>query len=176
MKIIKNSLVGFVVLSVMVLGLATLVPRSISGQGGSQNAPPNRTLRRYYLTQAFHNGGDALTACATGYHMASLWEILDVSNLQYDTELGFRRDDAGSGPAVLGIGWVRTGQDAFTGGPPGSANCGAYTSSSHSDSGTRAFLPQDWSLTATTDTTRFSPWSAYTFSCDQGAHVWCVQD
>ena len=43
-------------------------------------------------------------------------------------------------------------------------------------SGTRVFLPFDWSLSATTDATRFSPWVSYPSPCDQGAHVWCVQD
>ena len=176
MKTIKNSLVGFVVLSFLIIGLATLLPRATPGQGGSQNAPPHRTLRKYYATQAVHNGSEALAACAAGYHMASLWEILDVSNLQYETQLGFTRGDAGSGPPTLGIGWVRTGYDAGSGDTPGSANCQGYTSNSQTHLGTRAFLPFNWSLNATTDATRFSPWHAYVFPCDQGAHVWCVQD
>jgi hypothetical protein len=176
MKTIKDSFVGFVVLSLLIIGLATLLPHSISGQGGSQNAPPHRTLRKYYATQAFHIGSEALSACATGYHMASIWEILDVSNLKYDTELGFTRDDVGSGPPTLGIGWVRTGQDASSGDTPGTANCLAYTSNSPTHSGTKAWLPQDWSTSPTLDVTRFDAWNAFASPCDQPAHVWCVQD
>ena len=47
--------------------------------------------RKFYLTQALHNGAQALSACAQGYHMASLWEIHDTSNLRYDTDLGLTR-------------------------------------------------------------------------------------
>ena len=33
--------------------------------------------RKFYLTKTEHNGAQALSACAPGYHMASLWEIHD---------------------------------------------------------------------------------------------------
>src|SRR5262245_3469439 len=51
---------------------------------------------KYYLTAAKFPGDAVLTACASGYHMASLWEIWDPSNLQYDIGRGFAQDDSGA--------------------------------------------------------------------------------
>src|SRR5436309_14626346 len=55
--------------------------------------------RRFYLTKESFQGNQAITACASGYHMASRFEILDVSVLQYDTGKGLTTDDSGAGPA-----------------------------------------------------------------------------
>ncbi|MFX1355393.1 MAG: hypothetical protein ACFFGP_15680, partial [Promethearchaeota archaeon] len=56
-------------------------------------------MRQYYLTDTptGFTGADADTACAAGYHMASLYEILDTSNLKYNTDLGQTREDSGEG-------------------------------------------------------------------------------
>ena len=43
----------------------------------------------FYLTRTTHVGNQVLTACAAGYHMASLWEILDPSNLKSQHGIGF---------------------------------------------------------------------------------------
>ena len=74
--------------------------------------------KKFYLTQSGANGSQALTACDGGYHMASIWEILDPSNLKYDTNRGRTLGDSGSGPPSLGagVGWIRTGEDAAVGG------------------------------------------------------------
>ena len=64
--------------------------------------------RKFYLTQNTFTGSQALTACADRYHMASLWEIFEVSTLRYDSENGLTLDDSGSGPPVA-AGWARTG-------------------------------------------------------------------
>jgi hypothetical protein len=73
-------------------------------------------LRGYYLTESTYNGADAdgtdgngAGVCAEGYHFASLWEILDPSNLKYDTGLGMVRDDSGQGPPTFPYfgGWLR---------------------------------------------------------------------
>ena len=92
----------------------------------------NKGPRKFYLTRTEHDGAHALTACAGGYHMASLWEIFDTSNLRYDTELGFTRDDSGFGPPIA-QGWIRTGYIASGFGPPGLINCKAWTSANHGD-------------------------------------------
>ena len=63
---------------------------------------------KYYLTSVSVPGDAALTACDPGFHMASLWEIHDTSNLQYDTGRGLTQDDSGSGPPAA-LGWIRTG-------------------------------------------------------------------
>jgi hypothetical protein len=65
--------------------------------------------RSFYLTQTLFTGAQALTACAKGYHMASLWEIFDVSNLKYNKTLGFSFtfSHSGSGPAGGIREWIR---------------------------------------------------------------------
>ncbi|NIN66659.1 MAG: hypothetical protein GTO63_18625 [Anaerolineae bacterium] len=132
---------------------------------------------RYYLTASQHLGDDALGACAEGYHMASLWEIWDVSNLYYDTDLGYCWDDAplgdcGEGPPAARAGWVRTGADAVASGVgPGGDSCIAYTSPSGSERGTVASLPSDWSSPPST----MGVWVASNSYCDSPNRVWCVR-
>jgi hypothetical protein len=86
-----------------------------SPTGGADYAPLAQAVsgRQYYLTAAgtYYDGSQATTACAEGYHMASMWELLDVSNLIYNTTLGFQHSsgDQGDGPPAHADGWVRSG-------------------------------------------------------------------
>lgn len=171
----KKSLVALAGLLVLGCAIAALTPLASRGQGKQQ-----RGLRKFYLTQTNHDGSQALSACAAGYHMASLWEILDPSNLSYDTSLGTTTADSGSGPPN-GAGWIRTGFIASNGGTAadgtiiaGSANCQAWTSASSEAYGTTALVPiyGDSEI----DVTIISPWVARTISCDAKPRVWCVQD
>ncbi|HHO47724.1 MAG TPA: hypothetical protein ENN06_04615 [Desulfobacteraceae bacterium] len=54
----------------------------------------------FYLTAANYHTNEALTACGAGYHMASLWEILNVTNLvyEYDNPAAYTKADSGYGP------------------------------------------------------------------------------
>jgi hypothetical protein len=128
----------------------------------------------YYLTaSASYDGDDAPGACAKGYHMASLWEIWDTSNLRYNTQLGYQYPDGdcGQGPPTDVLGWVRTGADASTSNQgPGRANCSAYTSTTVI-SGTVVALPDDWSAPDST----MGVWVAGTASCASSQRVWCVR-
>ena len=128
----------------------------------------------YYLTAGdSYDGGDAPSACAKGYHMASLWEIWDVSNLRYEGNLGYQYPDGdcGQGPPTDVLGWVRTGEAASTSNEgPGRANCSAYTSTTVI-SGTVVALPNDWSAPAST----MGVWVAGTASCASSQRVWCVR-
>jgi len=131
--------------------------------------------RKYYLTKEADakTGGEALTACATGYHMASLWEIFDTSNLSYNTSLGETKADSGSGPPVL-FGWIRTGRFSWGADQIGGlANCLVWTSSAQEDFGSvvEASSPS-WEDPATT----VSPWRGHAFSCNNSFPVWCVED
>ena len=101
-------------------------------------------MRQFYLTPFAEPGADAPTACAAGYHFASLWELTDPSNLKYNTSLGLTLADSGQGPPQW-TGWVRTGYVANTSGAAGRANCDGWTSSDALDYGTFATLPADWS-------------------------------
>ena len=130
------------------------------------------TEREYYLTYAsVPDAAHALTACAGGYHMASLWEILDTSNLKYNTGLGAARDDSGQGPPAQLAGWVRTGDGSGSASTPGQANCNAWTSNEASHYGTYAQLSSNWASTENIDV-----WLTFTTLCSSSARVWCVQD
>ena len=128
--------------------------------------------QKFYLTKDSFQGGQALTACAKPFHMASLWEILDPSNLKYDTGRGYINDDSGSGAPANVIGWIRTGGPASGAGGSGGANCNAWTSSSNLDTGTDVELSQGWNGAANVA----SPWNADTELCNGSLRVWCVQD
>lgn len=178
----KRSLIALVGLLVIVAALATLMPLVSRGQGDVKN-PFNRDPRKsYYLTQTQHNGSQALTACAEGYHMASLWEIFDPSNLKYDTALGADSNDSGSGPPTVAIvaghifsgGWIRTGGGSVSGGAPGEANCSNWTLDTAATGGTVVGLGELWS--STSNVTPVSPWRAFAQSCQEPQPVWCVQD
>ena len=127
-------------------------------------------MRGYYLTTSVYRGAGALTACAEGYHFASLWEIIDPSNLKYDTTLGKTRDDSGQGPPVY-LGWVRTGYVSSVSSTAGTGNCNAWTSSGVYDQGTEARLPTDW-----TAGQGIHVWEVFTNSCNNWVSVWCVED
>jgi hypothetical protein len=134
--------------------------------------------RKFYLTRTEHDGAHALSACAAGYHMASLWEILEPSNLRYDTELGFTQDDSGFGPpsgalSSNTVGWIRTGQSANFSTSLGEANCNAWTSGSDVESAAGAGLNSNW---ISTNVLVVSPWAFIRFSCDSSVRVWCVQN
>lgn len=127
-------------------------------------------VRDYYLTAATYNGANATEACANGYHMASMWEILDPSSLKYNTSLGYTTDDSGTGPPVA-RGWVRTGYVSDNGETIGAANCEAWTTLV--GYGTVATLPNSWEA----DWEDLLAWNVYKWRCNStNARVWCVAD
>jgi hypothetical protein len=128
--------------------------------------------RWFYLTPDAYNGANALTACDAEFHMASVYEILDLSNLRYDMGRGFTKSDSGWGPPQYAVGWVRTGDEAYVGDQVGYSNCDSWTSSSGSHLGTEVFLHDDWNDPATW----ISPWQGFTSTCSLPARVWCIQD
>jgi hypothetical protein len=69
--------------------------------GVAINADAKKKARKFYITQDFFHATQALTACADGYHMASLWEIFDTTNLRYDTKLGFTFDTKLGSPLLI---------------------------------------------------------------------------
>ena len=138
-------------------------------------------FRRFYMTKSTGGlGNQALTACSAGFHMASTWELLELSTLTYDTELGQLQADSGSGPPTTtnlgsaGFAWIRTGAPASAAGSntPGFDNCRAWTSASSGDQGTAAALVR----TGANPTSPTWPWALVTIPCNQGLFVWCVED
>ena len=137
------------------------------------SAPSNAT-RQFYLTKDTYSAVDAIDACASGYHFASLWEILDPSNLKYNSVHGLILDDSGSGPPSTHSGWVRTGYGKNSSGQVGLVNCDAWTSDSSSDDGSTAALVDDW----TADYEDLNVWQLSSANCsfDEYIYVWCVED
>jgi len=167
----KRSLIALVGILLIVGTFATLMPLISLGQGGN---PLTRDPRKsYYLTQTQHNGGQALSACAAGYHMASLWEILDTSNVRYNTVVGLTQADSGFGPPTNTSGWIRTGAVATGSSGPGFGNCNAWMGASSLDEGTIVALTPSWD---SADVKVISPWLSFTSSCNSNRHVWCMQD
>jgi hypothetical protein len=181
----RSGLVGLLALALLVvtlLGYLAWNQREVAASGPQAPLASSAGLRGYYLTQGRYNGADAngtdgngAGVCAEGYHFASLWEILDSSNLKYDTDLGMVRDDSGQGPPTFPYfgGWVRTGYSSNASTTPGWGNCNAWNSSSGEHSGTTAYLPNDW--TAGQD---IHVWAVDTATCDIAAliRLWCVAD
>jgi hypothetical protein len=130
--------------------------------------------RLYYLTvlNTYH-GNDAPTACAAGYHMASLWEIVDPSSLTYawDHPSAYTLADSGRGAPTAG-GWIRTGTPSSGTGTPGIGNCLAWTTDSNASYGTAAYLPNNWGIAVQIT----APYYPDTTFCSIPSRVWCVSD
>jgi len=135
-------------------------------------APAAGGTREFYVSKTFHNGADASSACEPGFHMASMWEILDPSNLRYNTHLGFTQADSGEGPAADPSGWVRTGGSSTSSDRAGYASCFAYSSDSSLERGSVVWLSAIWEDLAGD----IGNWQAGISPCDTGNRVWCVQD
>lgn len=134
----------------------------------------NLVARGYYQTSATFAGNQALTACTTGYHMATLAEIYDTAALRYAKEIpgAVQGADSGNGPPYSITGWVRTGVGSGTNNQVGAGNCQVWTSNNVAHFGTTVALNPDW-LGAVTN---ISPWAGVTFTCNSARRVWCVQD
>lgn len=140
--------------------------------------------KRYYLTIPAFDGAHAATACNPGFHMASLYEMLDPASLQYDKTLGRGTLDQGAGPPsgqvdtfLVLAGWVRTGADPDLGlaTAPGRANCNAWTTTS--GRGTVAALSTPWSAFPSSPVVNeVSPFEATTWPCNLTSQVWCMED
>ncbi len=137
--------------------------------------PTGRSGRHYYLTEANFDSDQALTACAAGYHMAAMWEIVDPSSLIYDANHpdAHTKMDSGQGPPSFWYGRVRTGQDASTSATAGTGNCNNWTSVDAGDSGAFVRLSRTWE---TPPSEIGGIWEVETFTCNVVGPVWCVGD
>jgi hypothetical protein len=129
--------------------------------------------RRYYLTTTFHAGDAALTACAEGFRMAVIWDILDPTNLAYDDTLGALEGDTDKGPPSRGAGgWIRTGGSPRGDVGLGRANCFGWTSALSVHNGSIVYLDYSWDAPANL----IAPWQGLAAPCDNALRVWCVED
>ena len=165
---------GCMLLFAMVLGYLAWPEREAAASGAQQSVSLQlSTPAKYYLTNSVISADQALTACETGYHMASLWEIIDPSSLQYNGTLGSMPGDAGSGPPSSYYGWVRTGYASASSTTPGQGNCLAWNTNESIYSGTRVRLPVNWVVAGE----QSAPWDADAQACnDTSTYVWCVED
>ena len=112
-----NNIFRNAVVVTVVLAAVSLLSHNLGNAQGTvftSTAP----IRGYYLTKSTITGSKVLTACASGYHFASIWEILNSSDLHYNTTLGRTNVNSGNGaPAIssrstfadAAYGWIRTG-------------------------------------------------------------------
>jgi hypothetical protein len=153
----------------------------VGGRASAGNLCEDRSCttdgrRRFYLTLTTHNGAQAPSACASGFHMASMWELIDPSQLSYDRSRGQTSDDSGLGPPSLVGGWIRTGgSNSFTSGEPGGAHCSSYTEPSLG-TGTEVGLYPDWTPGGVSEDSRIPWWAGDLDSCALLRSVWCVED
>lgn len=150
--------------------------RATSGNVCSDGSCSARGARRFYLTSTKHNGAQALQACTEGFHMASLWEIYEVSGLEY-TKIPRRGvvavtdDDSGEGPPANG-GWIRTGSDAAASSRPGQGNCMNWSDTGAT--GTFVYLNSLWDAQPAAG--EFDYWASGGTQCTENLSVWCVED
>jgi hypothetical protein len=171
---LTRGLVGLLALALLaaaLLGYLAWGQQEAAASGSQIPLAASSGMRQYYLTKSYSEGADAADACASGYHMASLWEIMDPSNLKYNTDLGDTRSDSGQGPPSGRQGWVRTGFATSSSNTPGWGNCNAWTSNEISDYGTWAWLPYNWGSGQD-----IHVWEVGYNGCWLNAYVWCVED
>ena len=162
-------------LGTLVLPILTLITRSLIPVVAAPQVEPNALpgVRQFYLSNGVHQGNAALSACANGYHFASLWEIADPSNLRYNYSLGQSQGDSGEGPPSGSLGWVRTGNISSDSSTEGTGNCEAWTSQSSGVYGTVAYLPSNW----TAGWEDMGVWAVTTRQCNNSdPAVWCIED
>ena len=124
----------------------------------------------FYLTPDIWMGWEVHEACADGYHFASALELLQVSNLTYNTQLGSIALDSGHGPPAGDFGWLRTGSAWWPGPGPSPDNCRNWTSSDIEDFGMVGFLFVDFGYA------NGNSWNYGKEQCIDGARVWCVSN
>jgi hypothetical protein len=140
----------------------------------SLEAVQSSSTGHFYLTNSSYSTIQTLNACASGYHMASLWEILDVSNLIYDMDhpAAHTKADSGYGPPSGWYGWVRTGGASSNSSTTGTGNCLNWSSTASDVYGVAIRLAFEWEA-APGD---ISTWDATSFACSFYGPVWCVKD
>lgn len=171
----RHPSIGFIEVT-LIVGLSVAMTSVESWAQEKECCDPRK---QYYLSTENVMGGEVGRVCRPGFHMASLWEIFDTSNLRYSQELGLEILDQGSGPPAGIWGWVRTGWTTTAGSTegsskPGQAHCFLWGNSTDDYSGTRVRLPNEWGKAIRAS--KVAPWEADAKRCNSRQHVWCVED
>jgi hypothetical protein len=154
-------------------------PDQSGGHAGGGNVCADRSCsargtRRFYLSRTDHNGLQAPTGCAVGFHFASLWELFDVTTLEYDTERGRAASDSGSSVPGGIFGWVRIGSSSGGSSGAGDANCADWSGTA--GSGSAVALDDLWQDGNSLSPTDLPPWLPAVLPCSTTWSVWCVED
>lgn len=128
--------------------------------------------RRYYLTPATYDGANADAACASGFHMATIYELSEPGGLHYDRTRGFVY--GASTPPTGVFGWSGSGQPPYSSDLPGLGDCDGFGTVAPGKSGTVLRLPINWDPA----NQQGAPWkwSAEPRACATPQRVWCVED
>ena len=122
--------------------------------------------RRYYMSVSRSRGGGPLGLCLTGFHFASMWELINPSALAYDTRLGEVTDDSGTGPPGYDLAWARNGYQSN--GSSIRGNCEAWTNNTSGEGN---------ALMLTISSGGEQPtWNNEFRRCDDLFPAWCVED
>ena len=134
-------------------------------------------VSNFFSVSPTHPGSEGLTngrsisgVCASGYHMASIWEFRDLSKLEYATSHAeaYIAADQGAGPPVQRTGWMRSNRESNGSGGSGEGNCWTWTNASSSGYGATLYFV----VTSPGDLTTV----VYRDNCNLAKHVWCAQD
>lgn len=155
-----RNIIATLFLVILCAGLVSIFPGAASAQ-----------QLNYYLTKNSFAGNKALTACASGYHMASFAELSAPGTLHYlsGSPLAYHQGgDEGGGPPLYVAGYIRTGD-----GKNSLGNCDDWTTSSSSVYGTGLWF--DISLGSGYTASLQVYIAGATYSCS-GAGVWCIEN
>lgn len=145
-------------------GVSVSGGRAVGGNYCDDGLCSTRGARLFYLTRANFLPNVAASACAPGFHFASVPELTTEGNLEYAEALGRQHVEAGvsAGPEWWG-GWVRTG---ILG---GSLSCNGWTSTAPADRGAILAAPPH-------STTNPLEWQGGQQGCGTPVPVWCIAD
>jgi len=121
--------------------------------------------RRIYLTKEDHRGDTVLSACTTGFNVAAVSELIDLSNYDYDTKLGLVYQP-GTGAPNGTAGWVYANPDSGN-----AVNCEGFSSGSVDREGAVVWL-RAITRSNTPIVDLFN--SGFRF-CGFAIPVWCVE-
>ncbi|MFC2029832.1 hypothetical protein ACFLWA_03780 [Chloroflexota bacterium] len=164
---------GLLVLAAIALVGWTRAPAVATGpQEGQAEASSTTGRRQYYRTWDSYTSTHTIDACAEGYHFASMWELIDPSNLEYNSAMGWTEDDSGRGPPTWRYGWIRTGYNSDGASDIlGQVNCDNWTTVDSSKWGTIVSLSWQWGIKE-----ELHVWNVDRNACDIRMPVWCVED
>ena len=166
---------GGLLIGLLLVGAALSSRPPAAAQAGAEASFfPRGNGRHFYLTLAGYAPVDAPGACTAGYRMAALWEILDVTGLDYDYDHpgALTHSDSGFGPPANQPGWVRTGGSSSSVNTPGIANCASWSAASPRDYGSLVRLARAWE----SPSGDIFAWETAASPCSNSAPVWCVGD